>query len=148
MNPVVKGLHYNFFWIIIFNIQRFYFREYFLSLFSTEAVAWRCSVKKMLLQILQNSQQNTCTQSPFKKRETVAQVFSWAVAACISVSYWSHCQLKTYSFMENIETCIFRYWLRGLRRISKIFITMKVSFGVPLLDLWVVTIATQLSKIS
>ena len=44
--------------------------------------------------------------------------------------------------MENTETCIFRYCLRGLRLISKIFITMKVSLGVPLLDLCLVTIAT------
>ena len=50
--------------------------------------------------------------------------------------------------MENIETCVFTYWLRDLKLISKIFITMKVSLGVPLLDLCVVTIATQLSKIT
>ena len=49
--------------------------------------------------------------------------------------------------MENTENCIFRYCLRGLRLISKIFITMKVSSGVPLLDLCLGTIATQLSKI-
>ena len=70
------------------------------------------------------------------------------VAASISASYWSHCQLKTYSFMENIEPCVFTYWLRDLKLISKIFITMKVSLGVPLLDLCLVTIATQLSKIT
>ena len=47
--------------------------------------------------------------------------------------------------MENTETSIFRYCLRGLRHISKIFITMKVNLGVPLLGLYLVTIATQLS---
>ena len=69
--PFVKGFHYNSFWIIIFDIQRSYFREYFLSCFSTEAVAQRCSVKKMLLQIFQNSQENTCTRVSLKK-ETLA----------------------------------------------------------------------------
>ena len=49
--------------------------------------------------------------------------------------------------MENTETCILGYCLRGLRFISKIFITMKASLRVPLLDLCLVTIATQLSKI-
>ena len=44
-----KVLHYNYFWIIIFDIQRSYFQKYFLSCFSTEAVTQRYSVKKMLL---------------------------------------------------------------------------------------------------
>ena len=43
-----------------FYIQRSYFREYFLSCFSAEAVTLRGSLKKSLLQILQNSQENTC----------------------------------------------------------------------------------------
>ena len=60
--PVVKWLHYTSFWIIIFDIHRSCFREYFLSCFSTEAVAVRCSAKKTLLQILHNSKQNTCTR--------------------------------------------------------------------------------------
>ena len=42
---------------------------------------------------------------------------------------------------------IFRYWLRNLKLINKIFIIMKVSLGVLLLDLCLVTIETQLSKI-
>ena len=110
--PVVKELLYNSFWIIIFDIQRTYFREYFLSWFSTEAFAKRCSVKKMLLQILQNSKENTCTRvsfiinSFFKKTKTDSGtgVFLWIlgnlykhffcrtppVAASISTSYWSH----------------------------------------------------------
>ena len=34
---------------------------------SWEAVACRCSVKKVFLEILQNSQEKTCTESFFKK---------------------------------------------------------------------------------
>ena len=30
-----------------------------------EAVAWRCSVKKMFLKISQNSQENTCAKASF-----------------------------------------------------------------------------------
>ena len=49
--------------------------------------------------------------------------------------------------MENTETFIFRYCWR-VRLISKIFIKMKVSLGVPLVYLCLVTITTQLSKIT
>ena len=53
----------------------------------TEAVVWRCSVKKMFLEILQNSQENTCAKVSFLiklqaeafnfiKKETLIQVFS------------------------------------------------------------------------
>ena len=53
----------------------------------TEVVAWRCSVKRVFLEISENSQENTCAGVFFKKRwrpqtsnfikkETLAQVFS------------------------------------------------------------------------
>ena len=83
--PVVKRLHYNSFLIIIFDIQRGYFQEYFLSCFSTKAIAQRCFVKNMSSQILQNSQGKSCTRVSFliksllkkkKKKEALAQVFS------------------------------------------------------------------------
>ena len=72
--PVIKGLRYNSFLIIIFDIQRSYFRDYFLSCFSTEAVAQRCSVKKMLLQIFQNSQENTCTRASFLMKSFLKKI--------------------------------------------------------------------------
>ena len=40
-----------------------------------EAVIW-CSVEKVLLNILQNSQENTSETSNIIKKETLAQVFS------------------------------------------------------------------------
>ena len=39
-----------------------------------EAVAQKCSVKKLFLEISQNSQENTCA-SVFIKKETLAQSF-------------------------------------------------------------------------
>ena len=42
----------------------------------TEAAICRCSVKKIFLKILQNSQENTCGRVNFIKKETLAQVFS------------------------------------------------------------------------
>ena len=50
----------------------------------TETVVWRCSVKKVFLEISQNSQENTCARVSFLikfqagnfiKKETLAQVF-------------------------------------------------------------------------
>ena len=57
------------------------------DLFHTEAVARGCSVKKVFLEILQNSQESTCARVPFFdkiagqacnfiKKEILAQVFS------------------------------------------------------------------------
>ena len=43
-----------------------------------EAVVRRCSVKKVFLEILQSSQENTCGRASFLiKKETLAQVFSY-----------------------------------------------------------------------
>ena len=56
------------FWIDTFE----FFRQY------SEAVARRCSVKKVFLDISQNSQENTCTRvwaCDFIKKETLAQMF-------------------------------------------------------------------------
>ena len=53
------------------------------SFAATEAVVQRCSVKKVFLEISQNSQENTCARvsfliklQAFIKKETLAQVFS------------------------------------------------------------------------
>ena len=45
------------------------------GVFTTEVVAQRCSVKKVLLKTLQNSQENTCAKA-FIKKEIFAQVFA------------------------------------------------------------------------
>ena len=60
--------------------------RYIFFMNSTEAFAQRCSVKKLFLEILQNSQENTCVRVSFFiklqaytcnvfKKETLAQVF-------------------------------------------------------------------------
>ena len=48
-----------------------------LVILSIKAVVLRCSVKKVFLEISQNSQENTCARVPFNfiKKETPAQVF-------------------------------------------------------------------------
>ena len=58
-----------------------------LSIANSEAVVWMCSVEKVFIEILQNSQENTCARVPFLiklqslrpatlLRKTLAQVFS------------------------------------------------------------------------
>ena len=39
--------------------------KFFTPSSASEAVAWRCSVKKVFLEILQNSQENTCARVSF-----------------------------------------------------------------------------------
>ena len=76
--------------VIINNYVRVYDlksnRRYIFFLKSTEAVAQRCSVKNLFIEIFQNSYQNTCVRVSFFiklqasmcnfiKKETLAQVF-------------------------------------------------------------------------
>ena len=42
----------------------------------SEAVARRCSIKKLFLETSQNSQEKNCARVSFLKKETLAQVFS------------------------------------------------------------------------
>ena len=78
-------------WWITANLRPLTAHIYHLMIIATvgflEAVAWRCSVKKVFLGILQNSQKSTCVSvsfsiklqaeaSNFIKKETLGQVFS------------------------------------------------------------------------
>ena len=69
--------------VLMNTIQKFNLR----SITTVEAVNWRCSVKKVFLEISQHSQKNTCARiyflmklqasaCNFIKKETLAQVFS------------------------------------------------------------------------
>ena len=61
---------------ILTEVPQFYLNFRRLVGFS-EAVVRRCSVKKVLLEISQNSQENTCAKASFFiRKETLAQVFS------------------------------------------------------------------------
>ena len=67
-----------------------------------EAVAQRCSVKNIFLEICQNSQGNTCTS----KKETLAQVFSCEFCA-ISKNTFSY---RTPSVAPSVLTYV-PFWL-------------------------------------
>ena len=61
-----------------FSMKKFYLKNTFLT---AEAVVWRCSKKKVFLEISQNLQENTCATEPFLiindiKKDSLAQVFS------------------------------------------------------------------------
>ena len=68
-------------------LLHFWFYSWTFFSYTVEAVDERCSVKKVFLEISQNSQENTCARVPFLinlqpeacnfiKKETLAQVFS------------------------------------------------------------------------
>ena len=78
-------------WWITANLRPLTAHIYHLMIIATvgflEAVAWRCSVKKVFLDILQNSQKNSCARVSFSiklqaeacnfiKKETSPKVFS------------------------------------------------------------------------
>ena len=45
-----------------FSMKKFYLKNTFLTV---EAGVWRCSIKKVFLEISQNLQENTCAREPF-----------------------------------------------------------------------------------
>ena len=61
-----------------FSMKKFNLKNTFLT---AEAVVWRCSIKKVYLEISQNLQENTCARESFLKpcnfikKESLAQVF-------------------------------------------------------------------------
>ena len=87
-----------------------------LSIFlntDTESILQRCSVKKVFLEILQNSQQNTCARVSFLitlqaevcnfiKKETLAQVFSCEFCK-ISKTTFSHRTPPMAASADNIN---------------------------------------------
>ena len=120
MTPVVNGIHHNSFWINYL----WYSKELLLRILpellfdtSSHSARGRCSVKKMLLQIFQNSQKNTCSCSLFYnkvffffKKKGTHRFFPRNFAKFVAKN--------TFSIEHSI-----------------IFITMKVNLGVPLLEL-------------
>ena len=82
-----------------------------MSLFFLEAVAQRCSVKKVFLEISQNSQENTCARVSFLiklralacnfiKKETLGQVFCCEFCGIFKSTYFiKHFWKSAYGFL-------------------------------------------------
>ena len=80
-----------------------------------EAVACMCSVKKMLLEISQNSQENICARVSFliklqAKKETLAQVFSceFCEISKITFSYRTPPVTASVSMMELFRAALIK----------------------------------------
>ena len=80
----------------------------------TEAVAQTCSVKKVFLEISQNSQENTCARVSFLiklqalgKKETLAQVFSCAFCEISKNTFFYGTPLVAASDMIQLSFTIF-----------------------------------------
>ena len=66
------------------------------SFANPEAVARRCSVKKVFLKISQNSQENTCTRVFFSKvEESLAQAFSCEFCKILKSNFFYRTPLGT-----------------------------------------------------
>ena len=77
----------------------------------TEAVSQSCSVKKVFLEILQNSQGNTCVRASacnFIKKENVTQVFSCEFGEISNNTLFYRTPPVAASVMSNVKWKIFR----------------------------------------
>ena len=70
------------------------------TIFGIEAVIRRCSIKKMFLNIFQNSQENTS----FIKKETPVQVLSCEFCKTFKNTFYSASQLTLTCSKSRIET--------------------------------------------
>ena len=70
--------------------------------FWSEAVVWGCSVEKMFLEILQNSQENTCTRAFFLKKiaghKPATLLKKWPWHRCFPVNF---AKLLRTPFLQN-----------------------------------------------
>ena len=94
----------------------------------TEAVVQRCSVKKVFLEISQNSQGNTCARVSFLKKlqaeacnfikkETVAQVFSCKFCGFCKNTFSYRTPLVAASVINDVK---YRISLMLLRETAKV----------------------------
>ena len=80
----------------------------------TEAVVWRCTVEKVFLEILQNSQENTCARVSFYNKlaglrpetllkwETLVQVFSYEFCEISKNTLFYRTPLVAVSDVNNV----------------------------------------------
>ena len=104
-------------------------------LLTSEAVARRCSVKKVLLEISQNSQENTCARVSFLiklqascnfiKKETLAQVFSSEFCEISKNTFSYRAPLVAASVLSEILPSKF------------LVLLIKCSASVGVLNLWI-----------
>ena len=75
-------------------------------LIMSEAFSQRCSVKKMFLEISQNSQENTCSSGLqlYSKKKTLAQVFSCEFCEVSKNTYSYKTPLVAASVMLKVNT--------------------------------------------
>ena len=93
----------------------------------SEAVAWRCSVKKIFLEISQNSQENTCARVSLLLKKTL-----WH--RCFPVNFVKF--LRTPFFTENLRwlllSVLHMLWKHGLWwRLTSKMVYFKFQFGWP-----------------
>ena len=86
-----------------------YLRLLYTLRLTTEAVAQRCSVKKVFSEILQNSQENNCARAPFLMK---VQALGLRPAALLKKRLWYRCFLV--NFAKFLRTSFLTKHLRQL----------------------------------
>ena len=85
----------------------------------SEAVVQRCSVKKVFLEVSQNSQENTCVKVSFLcnfiKKETLAQVFSFERCEISKNTFSYEC------FLQSTLVAASENWESDFSSFAKIF---------------------------
>ena len=99
-------------------LTRFITKNFRLNPEWTEAVVRRCSVKKMLLEIFQDSQENTCARDSFFNK-----VAGLSPATLLKKSLWHRCFpvnfakfLRTHFFTEHLRWLLLNELSVGLGR--------------------------------
>ena len=72
----------------------------------TEAVVWRCSIKKVFLEILENSQESNCARVPF-----LIKLQAWP-ATLFKKRLWYRC--FPVNFAKSLRTPLIKEHLRWL----------------------------------
>ena len=96
------------------------------------AIPQSCSVKKLFLEISQNSQESTCARVPqacnFIKKETLAQLFSCEFAKFLRTPFLTEqfrWLLLQRTQQENVRINVFHVMLRNFRNDLTIFDSLK-----------------------
>ena len=99
----------------------YYFHFIFWFVFYSEAVAQRCSVKKVFLGISQNSQENTSARVSFLIKNTSRWLLIKRIKKKVQNDFriFAESEWTTFSFVHIFLSSFFQYWLSSNEFASK-----------------------------
>ena len=101
----------------------------------TETVAGRCSVKKMFLNILQNSQENTCVRfSSLIKLQACGLQLYWKGDSDTGVFLWIFETYENTFFIEHLRSFCIEVLKFAWKRTQYMLLHLQLSFYLSLLS--------------